>query len=524
MNGQKFLTIDIRNESTKILEVLKKKEKVEVLKVINQTNYNKYIEDGQIDRVEELIENIRQVIQEEKIKTNQVVFSIVSSKVITREIVIPYVSQKKLSKLLQMNASEYFPVNIDDYILDYIVLNTIQENGSKKLKLLIVAAPNGLVENYLILAKGLGLKIKAIDYIGNSVYQVLNKENNKGTNVYLHIDNDFILATIFDNQQLEIQRYFTFGKNELYEAVVEQFQVSEEEALNMMRDKSIFNYETDHNPFLGGDITSAINKILGGVSRFLEYYLSRSSKTIDKIYLLDSGHTVQGLEAYVAQFFNIKLEMIHDFQSVQSIKLERFEKEHMKYTLCLGAAFSPLKLIPTYVLTEQTKSTRKRIVAELTILASVLSLSTVMIPINEMNSLKREKEQLLLQVEAAKAFEQILEQHAILKDQMDFRMEMMSYSKNSSEELLEIINELEKTVPSMSYYVALSNTKEQLTLSGYAKDIITVAKFIEQIKGMPYFEHIYIPNINVVNNEASEEEVAFSATITHKERVLENEQ
>ena len=69
-------------------------------------------------------------------------FSISSPRLATKEVLIPNVKANKIEKIVQANATEYFPVNMDEYIIQHTVLQEIEDQGQKKLKIMVAAVPS----------------------------------------------------------------------------------------------------------------------------------------------------------------------------------------------------------------------------------------------------------------------------------------------------------------------------------------------------------------------------------------------
>ncbi len=61
-------------------------------------------------------------------------------KIITREVELPHVPYKKLKNIIDLNADEYFPVNLAEYCLDFTITEIIETEEGKKIKVNIVAA------------------------------------------------------------------------------------------------------------------------------------------------------------------------------------------------------------------------------------------------------------------------------------------------------------------------------------------------------------------------------------------------
>ena len=62
------------------------------------------------------------------------------------------------------------------YIVQYYPIEKIKEDNTPKLKVVVVAAPANMIEQYYELAQAMGLKVAFVDYAGNSTYQLIKQQ------------------------------------------------------------------------------------------------------------------------------------------------------------------------------------------------------------------------------------------------------------------------------------------------------------------------------------------------------------
>ena len=64
-------------------------------------------------------------------------------------------------------------MDVSNYTISYSKMDVEEEDGKKMLKLLLVAIPDNLLNNYVTFAELAGLKVETFDYIGNGTVQLL---------------------------------------------------------------------------------------------------------------------------------------------------------------------------------------------------------------------------------------------------------------------------------------------------------------------------------------------------------------
>lgn len=124
--AKKVLSILIGSECTKVCELnYKKKYKNKGIRVYRSIVFETpkgSVEDGFIKDMKVFGEELRSRLKAAKIKSDKVIFSINSSKIANREIVMPLVKEKRIMDIIKTGASEYFPIDMDEYILSYQII------------------------------------------------------------------------------------------------------------------------------------------------------------------------------------------------------------------------------------------------------------------------------------------------------------------------------------------------------------------------------------------------------------------
>ncbi|HEX3021310.1 MAG TPA: pilus assembly protein PilM, partial [Lachnospiraceae bacterium] len=174
--AKRVLSIDIGLMKTKICEMDYGKKNPQVYRCITFDTPSNVIEDGYIRDMENFAIAMKEKIAGAQIKVTDVVFTIASTKIANREVTVPLVKENRIQAVVDAGAQEYFPVDVSKYIISYSVLERISTKEERKLKLLLLAVPSNMVENYYEFAKMLDLHIVAMDYIGNSAFQIIKRQ------------------------------------------------------------------------------------------------------------------------------------------------------------------------------------------------------------------------------------------------------------------------------------------------------------------------------------------------------------
>lgn len=111
-----------------------------------------------------LAQIVKKLVTDTKITVTDVAISLPESKVYTRLISLPLLTDEEVSSAIAWQAEPYIPIPVAEASIDYqIVARTeAQANQPGKTEVLLVAAPKALVKKYLDLAALVGLNVVSV--------------------------------------------------------------------------------------------------------------------------------------------------------------------------------------------------------------------------------------------------------------------------------------------------------------------------------------------------------------------------
>lgn len=354
----KVISIEIGYSLTRVCEVDYKAKTHRVYKSFTIPTAEGAINDGALMITPEYADALKKALTENKMKSKQVMFTITSAKIASREVVIPFVKENRIADVVNANASDYFPVDLSQYQLAYSILGVIGETkGTQQYKLLVMAAPTALLSGYYDLAKALKLDVAAIDYAGNSVYQVVKEECAQGTNLIVKIDERSTLLMVVQNGVLAFTRNVAYGVDEAVDTVMESRQWGDIEnigqALQIMTENDCVAVREPENGMAPQqeqtseerakqEVTQALLPLTGGIARVVDYYVSHNANiSIDRVIITGLGANIRGMAELLAREINHSVEIL---RQASGWNLEKnFKKEYYgEYIACVGGASAPL--------------------------------------------------------------------------------------------------------------------------------------------------------------------------------------
>ena len=210
--ASKVITIEINNDYIKVCEVMYAAQDVNVYSAVTVATPDGCVEDGQIRNIEALTETLKKVIEENGIKSKNVIFTLQSTRVASKEVITPVMKPARIMEFITTNATEYFPVNIEEYVFSYSLLDTFVDDKVKKNRIIVVSAPIGMVEGYYSLAENLNLNVVAVDYAGNSIIELIKLQVDKAPSIAIQMGEDNTIVSIIVDGTLSLMRTGTYLK------------------------------------------------------------------------------------------------------------------------------------------------------------------------------------------------------------------------------------------------------------------------------------------------------------------------
>ncbi|MEG0962307.1 MAG: pilus assembly protein PilM [Lachnospiraceae bacterium] len=537
----KVLSIEIGSGLTRVLEMDFKVKNPKIYNFFDFETPKDMENDGSVKVNESFQAMLKAGLREHKIKTEKVVFTVNSGRIAVREVMVPMVKEKMLKGLIMANIEEYFPVDLSQYELGYRIMERIEEKDAKKYKVSLMAMPNELINSYKQLASSMGLTLMGLDYVGNSLIQIIKREKQEDTQVYVKIDEETSLVLIFKDGKVVLQRTISYGikeaMEELQKSNVYGEHLSYVDAINILRRKTCIRRHMDvaadykeeedtgiEMTTVRAEITETLRPVIGNVSRILDYYISRNEGIqIKNISLIGLGADFSGLSKLMTNELEMKVVSIQKFSQVEISK--NTEEETFKiaeYAAGIGATFEPLfgeeirsgQELKKAGMEKQNSLRVPMLVCGLCVLTAlglgVYSAASGLVLKNEQKTME-EKIKKLTHVQTT------FDQYTAAKVEYDDIKTMYQLTENKNSQFLTLLGEMEARIPSAACVVSLSVDGESVSMDILVGTKEEAAATIMQLRELTTLGTVQTSGISEITDENGITQVTFSVTCTYTE-------
>lgn len=492
---QKLLSIYVGNEVTRVCEVVKKSATMVV--VNNATEVatpTGAMDDGYLTDVPAIAEAIRGCVFGRGFSASKVIFTISSKKIANKEVVIPYVrGDKKIAAILEANSSEYFPMSTaGDFLFAHTVMETFQDDEGKKLRLTAVAAPSDLVECYYELADELRLTVEDIDYVGNSVLQLLSLQMKEGdTELVLQIEKDMTFVNVMSGKSVILQRSVPYGKNAVINSMMEIKKLTEKEAKTLLSNREMLDRQVTEEEY-----AEAVRYLISSIGRIVEYHRSRNpDRIIDGIRVFGEGSAIAGIDEVLRQELGAQVTHFSTLQGIKAGSKSYLTSETaLRYLANFGAVLNPIGLnLNRGKSKENVSKTADKILYIILALAIVGIVGWIVWTMIEYYGKVGEREILKLDIAAIEDIEVLKAEYDTVLAQHAGLMAFDAATVSENEQVLKFIEELEKILPTDMIINNFKATGGEVSFTVNAPNKESVADMYVALCGLDYVKNVTIP-------------------------------
>lgn len=539
---KKIISIEAGIQWTKVALVDYRKKNPPVNEAFAFRTPEHAVEDGYIRDKDSFAKALKAELARRQIYEKSVVFTLSSSKVVTREVIIPYVKDNKIKGIIDAQSRDYFPMDISGYTISYSKMEVLEEDGKKQLKLLLVAIPDNLLSNYVSFAELAGLKVETFDYIGNGCVQLLCDSFLEDA-VVIQLEEQATVISIIENKKLAFQRVTPYGYGATISAVIEH------PILGVEDEEKAFDFLLTHNvlynkpvmPEMANaqerelkqtqaneayeDLAEALRYHLRIANTALDYYQNQIKKEfVGNVYVVGDGSRFAGVQKLFAQELPLPLQKI-DFSTVIDLRSKK-EKEAKKenyqdpaaenapdtqpraatpvgFLSVIGAAVHPLDAKPKDM--QEADSKKNDLRTAYILLAGSVLLSLLLILGSSVRQLVAytQHRQLSDRLDELAYVQQTYDESAKIQAQEQVYVNLDQATVTKNENLLPLIEQLEKELPSDIKVESIQTDADTVSINLSSEKQIVVGQMLLNFQKVTLLSDLSIPSMSEQTDEES---------------------
>lgn len=421
-------------------------------------------------------------------------FVLRGSDIITRYIEVPILKNDALIEAVNFEFKQFIP-DIDDYYMNYEIVEKINTKEKKAYKILLVAATKEKINPIIEIAEEIGKELEVIDILSNSLARVLKSSDHiaseESTGIF-YFGADSSTLGIIEGNVLKFERNLPFGIKNIFN------EVYEEAAVTALDSKQVTNVFENNEQLMMN-----FENLLASVNNTVRYYNSeKNNKPVTNFIIICADMIMTNMEKYLEKYFELPCILVKD-PSDLGLKLkfkDNFPKYISSYGLLLrGNDNKLLNLSPKTIKKEKDKANIDKVLVRVPILI-LIAVIAIGIPFLVMNKIIT-KEIANIEADIARYNEIVVKNQQLQSEinKMEYFINRIKDIDNSTSNTSEIISKLNTYVPKEITFEGFSFTDSGLiNISGKSSTYSAIPEFLANLEMSEEFCNAKISYINPI--------------------------
>ena len=274
------------------------------------------IVDGAIMDANVVIETIKKLFSQLKIKSKKVVIGVSGHSIIVKKITLPQMSKEELEESIHWEAEQYIPFDIEDVNIDFHLLESEEERIGEEMDVILVAAKKDKINDYAGIVRQCGLEPVIVDVDGFAIYNQyeLNYEWDPYAVALINIGASVMNINIVLEGKHMLYRDIHIGGNQYTDAIMKELNVAYDQAEGLKMGEEIKGISKEEVQ----SIMETINEdITLEIKRSFDYFSTTTSNIrVEKIVLTGGASKTMGLKEYLANKLGVEVVMGNPFNKI----------------------------------------------------------------------------------------------------------------------------------------------------------------------------------------------------------------
>jgi type IV pilus assembly protein PilM len=276
------------------------------------------------------------LMKELKITASQVVTGIPSVDAFATVIQTPKLNPADLAKAMKLQADQYIPMAIDQVKMDW------QGVGAGKtpdqMKVLLVAAPNGVVNKYLAIVEKAGLQLNSLELNAIAQARSLMPKSDVAA-VIVNIGDLSTEINIIQERAPQLIRSVTIGGQTLIRAVSQSLGLDEAQADQFLNKFGLTQTKLEGQ--VAKAIKPSLDTLVTEINSSIKYFMAENpGSKIEKLIISGQTATLPELSTYFANSSGLPVEMANPWQNISypATEQDRLRQNALAYGVAAGLA------------------------------------------------------------------------------------------------------------------------------------------------------------------------------------------
>lgn len=285
----------------------------------------------------EVADILQAVLKKAKIKERRVAFAIPDFSTFFTTFDLPPMTEAEIPQAIEFEARHYIPLPLEEVTFDWQIIEKQQVSPGVKLKVLLVAVPNKVLQGYQRMATLCDFEVEGMEAeVFGLIRSAVVEGKYWGPVCLVDIGWQSTTVSIVEKKMLRLSHSFDLSGTGLTRTLARALQVDVAEAEDLK-----IKYGLDPNkPQVANVISQELNALAVEVEKVCEQFEKTSGKKIETIILMGGTTAMFGLREYFEGRFRKSVQKVNPFASLiyPPILNERLMEMAPSFAVAVGVA------------------------------------------------------------------------------------------------------------------------------------------------------------------------------------------
>tara|TARA_B100000902_G_C27261539_1_gene891068 strand:- start:28 stop:1068 length:1041 start_codon:yes stop_codon:yes gene_type:complete len=319
--------LDIGKFSIKIVELEKVNDKIKIVNLDSITivedldTYN--IDKLSKSQISASIQDLSSKLNIKPKKIKNLISSLPGTYVDTRQVSILDMPDNELLQALELEAKKHVPLDGTEAIIDYHHIGK-DTHELDKINLLLTTTTKNHIKDHAEILKNSGFKPGIFDTDPIALCNLLQFSYDlpdTGANVILDIGHSSTSLIVFGNNTSYFSREIDIAGNQISKSLVRDNSIRYSEAEEKKHKEGINAFDSeneDSEDTISVEKRTILNDLVDEIRKTLRFYMKNNSQAFfNQFYLSGGCSKMIGLDGFIADSLNVKVEIINPLNKVE---------------------------------------------------------------------------------------------------------------------------------------------------------------------------------------------------------------
>ena len=281
------------------------------------------VESGEVRDIEAVASGIRELWQRGGFKSRQVIMGVSNQRVVVREVTVPALPQKELRQSLPFQVQDLIPIPVEDAVLDFDVLEELEQEDAKMLRLLVVAAQRDMVTRLVESAQRAKLDPVGVDLVPFALIRAVGQdeglgleEAEAGGEAIVDVGSDVTNICVHERAVARFVRILPSGGRDVTTGVATTLGIDPEDAEGLKRGQQPEGAPS--GPEAEAILRNRVSNLVDEIRSSLDFYRAQTpGAEVTRLLVTGGGSKMPGLLELLGERVDARVDRGRAFNKVQ---------------------------------------------------------------------------------------------------------------------------------------------------------------------------------------------------------------